>query len=368
MDSLYTNAPDGLCGNDDCGQMSAWYVMSAIGLYQVTPGIPQYCIGSPLFPKAILHVGPGRKFTIDAQGASRDAKYIQSATLEGNPYARSFIDHDILMGGKTLTLVMGAQPNTAWAEKLENCPQTQLGGSIILAPVFSASARSFIDSMTVAISCATPDVGIFYTLDGGEPNDGSTPYAAPIVLHDAATLKAIAIVRDVGQSKVVAASYVKRAHVGTITLHTAYSPQYTGGGNDALIDGLKGSDDFRVGSWQGYEGVDLDAVLDLGAEKSISSVALGCLQDNPSWIFFPSQVEFAFSNDSMSFSNLVVVKNDVPLKDETSRRKEFSASPSDVKARYIRVRASNIKTCPEWHRGAGGKSWLFVDELTVVAK
>jgi hypothetical protein len=368
MDSLYTDKADGLCGNDDCGQMSAWYVMSALGLYEVIPGIPQYCLGSPLFEKATIHVGGGRDFVIEAQGVSHDAKFIQSASINGSAYTRSYIDHQVLMAGKTLTLVMGRSPNLTWASTQEDCPQTQLGNTLILAPAFAASGRSFVDSMTVTLSSGTPSVGVYYTMDGSEPNEASMFYTAPIVLHEGVTIRAIAASRDEGQSGVVTATYVKRVNAGKISLHTAYSAQYTGGGDDALIDGIKGSEDFHVGSWQGYEGVDLDATLDLGSAKSISKISLGCLQDNPSWIFFPTQVEFAFSNDSTTFANPLRVTNDVPAKDETPQRKEFSASPSGVSARYIHVHATNLKTCPPWHRGAGEKAWLFVDELTIEAK
>ncbi len=74
----------------------------------------------------------------------------------------------------------------------------------------------------------------------------------------------------------------------SISLKTPYSPQYTGGGDDALVDGLRGATDFRLGAWQGYEGDDLEAVVDLGESKPVGNVAIGCLQDNNSWIFFPT--------------------------------------------------------------------------------
>ena len=135
-----------------------------------------------------------------------------------------------------------------------------------------------------------------------------------------------------------------------------------------MIDGRRGTADFRVGAWQGYEGNDLDAVVDLGSRRGISAVSLGCLQDINSWIFFPTQVEFSFSDDSLTFGNAVVIRNDVSPRDQTAATKEFGRTLKDVNARYIRVHGTNIGVCPDWHKGAGSKAWLFVDEITVTTR
>jgi len=113
----YQNAPDGLSGNDDCGQMSAWYIFSAMGFYPVTPGSPVYAIGSPLFERAtIMLTGPYKKgpFTVIARNQSSKNKYIQSATLNGKPLNEPFIRHADIANGSTLVFVMGAQPNKKW--------------------------------------------------------------------------------------------------------------------------------------------------------------------------------------------------------------------------------------------------------------
>ena len=106
---------DGLPGNDDLGSLSAWYVWSALGLGPVTPGAPMYVVGSPVFERAVLDL-PGKKdVTVHAPGASVVGKYVQSATLGGEPLDRSWLTHEQLRKGGTLTLQMGAQPST-WAE------------------------------------------------------------------------------------------------------------------------------------------------------------------------------------------------------------------------------------------------------------
>jgi predicted alpha-1,2-mannosidase len=115
---LYDNSPEGICGNDDCGQMSAWYVWSAIGLYPLNPVNGLYVIGSPLIEKAVIRLDPkfypGGKFTILAHNASRQNCYIQSAKLNGKPLNSPWITHAVIAQGGTLELEMGIQPNTAW--------------------------------------------------------------------------------------------------------------------------------------------------------------------------------------------------------------------------------------------------------------
>lgn len=114
LDTEYLPVPGGLSGNDDAGQMSAWYVFGALGFYPVCPATPYYAIGSPVFPRAEIAVGNGRTFTIVAKGTSPENIYIQSATLNGKPYNKSYISHYDITGGGVLRFVMGPRPNPAW--------------------------------------------------------------------------------------------------------------------------------------------------------------------------------------------------------------------------------------------------------------
>lgn len=114
LDTEYLPVPGGLSGNDDAGQMSAWYVFGALGFYPVCPATPYYAIGSPVFPRAEIAVGNGRTFTIEAEGTSPENIYIQSATLNGKPYNKSYISHSDITGGGVLRFVMGPRPNPAW--------------------------------------------------------------------------------------------------------------------------------------------------------------------------------------------------------------------------------------------------------------
>ena len=114
MKELYKNTPDGLCGNEDCGQMSAWYVFSAMGFYPVDPVSGEYEIGTPIFKETKLALSNGKVFTVLAPNVSEDNKYIQSVRLNGKPYGKSYITHQDIMDGSTLEFVMGSQPGDAW--------------------------------------------------------------------------------------------------------------------------------------------------------------------------------------------------------------------------------------------------------------
>ena len=114
MHELYFNAPAGLCGNEDCGQMSAWYVFSVMGFYPVNPVSGEYEIGTPLFPEMRLNLDNGKTFTVLAPNVSRENIYIQSMKVNGQPYDKSYITHQQIMEGATVEFVMGSQPGEIW--------------------------------------------------------------------------------------------------------------------------------------------------------------------------------------------------------------------------------------------------------------
>ncbi|MDD5502750.1 MAG: GH92 family glycosyl hydrolase [Candidatus Thermoplasmatota archaeon] len=121
MDEFYGPGPDGLCGNDDCGQTSAWYVLSAMGFYQVAPGDPIYCIGSPIFDKVVIHLSNGKDFTIEAKKNSPENKYVQSAKLNGVEYDKTWFSHSDIVSGRMLLLEMGSSPS-AWGTAPKSAP------------------------------------------------------------------------------------------------------------------------------------------------------------------------------------------------------------------------------------------------------
>ncbi|MCI7286989.1 MAG: GH92 family glycosyl hydrolase [Bacteroidales bacterium] len=116
MHTLYKNTPDGICGNEDCGQMSSWYVFSAMGFYPVDPISGLYEIGSPIFPEVKMYLANGKTFVVRAENVSDENIYIQSVTVNGQPYNKSYITHEMIMQGDTIHFVMGNKPGPVWYE------------------------------------------------------------------------------------------------------------------------------------------------------------------------------------------------------------------------------------------------------------
>ncbi len=122
MELLYRSGPGGVCGNEDMGSLSSWYVLSSMGIYPVTPGNTQYAIGSPLFKEAKIELSEGKTFRFIAENNSAQNIYIQSASLNGKELNKSWIDHSEIMAGGTLEFVMGPEPNKNWASTPEATP------------------------------------------------------------------------------------------------------------------------------------------------------------------------------------------------------------------------------------------------------
>lgn len=123
MKTLYHNAPDGLSGNEDCGQMSAWYIFSSLGFYPVNPANGVYVFGSPAVNEATIHLPEGKEFKIVAENNSDQNIYIQSVELNGQPYEKSYITHQDLSAGGSLKFVMGSNPNVEFGAAKESRPQ-----------------------------------------------------------------------------------------------------------------------------------------------------------------------------------------------------------------------------------------------------
>ncbi len=366
MDSFYKPEPDGLIGNEDCGQMSAWYVLSAAGFYPVTPGIPVYAIGTPLFPELRFNLENGRSFLIKARGVSEKRFYIQSARLNGKPYTKSYLLHSDLMAGGELIFEMGAQPNQRWGSSETDIPLSGIyDNHIVPVPVIEAAGKSFKERQTISIEPVGNPAKVYYTTDGSEPGPQSPEFIKPFAIDRNRTIKAIAVDNRGGRSLVASASYQRIPHSWTITLISKYNSQYTGGGDLALINGIRGTSNWSGGGWQGYWGKDMLAVVDLGRVQSVSKLGAGFLQDIGSWIWMPRQVDFEVSSDGREFRSAGSLSTDVSDKQHGVVIKDFVREIQPQNVRYVRIRAHNYGKIPSWHAGHNGDAWIFADEILV---
>lgn len=347
---MYANTPDGLIGNEDCGQMSAWLILSSFGFYSVTPGSPHYLLGAPAFPKAVMRLENGRSFKVLRLG---QGPYVQSVTLNGKPICRVYLDAKEILAGGTLSFRMGDQPST-WGTDPGALPPAEAFEPVVPAPRVTGPAQAAASVIWTAEGSGR----ILYGLDGAEL---ATPFDGPLTLDRSASLRLVAVEGERRSPEVEATFHLRDAR-RKVALRTPAHPQYQAGGDQALADGLRGGADFRLGAWQGFYGADLVAEVDLGEVREIRKVFLGCLQDQNSWIFMPLEVAFEASEDGQAWRPLGTAANDVDPKAEGVVRKDFTLNAAG-RARYLRVRAKAPVTCPEWHKGHPNRSFIFADEI-----
>lgn len=189
LTELHSSTPRGLSGNDDCGQMSAWYILSSLGLYSVAPGQDIYVIGSPLFKKATINLENGKKFVVKANNISADNYYIQSATLNGKIYSNSFLRHKDIMDGSELVFEMGPKPNKEWGNKKDERPYSENGDIITSLPYIKSGKKLFSNNTIIDLACDTENTEIRYTLDDSEPTENSSLFKKPIKISESTILK-----------------------------------------------------------------------------------------------------------------------------------------------------------------------------------
>ncbi|MDF2433940.1 MAG: hypothetical protein JWP44_3571 [Mucilaginibacter sp.] len=361
----YSNKPDGLSGNEDCGQMSAWYVMSSLGIYNIAPGQQQFQIGIPQFDKAVINLENGKKFTILNPGMSVSISdiYLQGMNLNKKSYNKLYLDYSDIANGGEFEVFTGKLPNKIFIEGLEK-PVSKISDNLIVPnPYILAPSKTFKQPMAIEIKCADANAKIYYTTNGSAPNANSTLYSIPLNISVNTTVKAIAV-EDGKTSFVDEGTFTKVRDDLKLTLVNKYLPNYADEGDNTLINGIRGKANWRLGNWQGYQDHDLVAIIDMGEVKPVKQVTLGTLQDSRSWIVFPPTVQFWLSDDGNNYKLAATVNTKVDIKDLNVQTQDFTA-PLNLRAKFIKVIAKQYGPLPDWHESKGSPSYIFADEIVV---
>ena len=327
LDEFYKNTPDGLIGNEDCGQMSAWYVLSAMGIYQVTPGKPEWTVNEPYFSSIKINFEDGKSKVITNQTKPEELVHL------------------------------GFQPLPVKSDY----PLPVFPAS----PEIISSGTSFARTMEVSIAHPEPTFSVYYRIVSGNENPPFTRYSAELTIKRTAVVELFAQDAKGMKSKIVSAKFFKKPNDYAVKLISTYNPQYHAGGPEGLTDGIRGTENWRKGDWQGYQGQDFEAVIDLKKKMRVREVTVGLLQDSRSWILMPTQLLVETSRDGKNFSKGGSVSIGENPKREDTFVKTYSISGIDTKARHIRVKAVNFGKLPDWHQGFGGEAFIFIDEITV---
>ena len=189
LHEMYAPTPEGIIGNEDCGQMSAWYVFSSLGFYPVCPGSNEFALTAPQFPKAVVRLANGRTLTVTADNPRRSV-YIASVTLDGKPIDRNYITYDELMQGGELHFALRPRPDYERGTDDAAAPHSLTRGEAVSIPYTTQNVSLFTEPLAVALATTTSGAEIRYTLDGSEPTETSALYAAPVPVDRSLTLKA----------------------------------------------------------------------------------------------------------------------------------------------------------------------------------
>jgi predicted alpha-1,2-mannosidase len=348
MDNFYKNAPDGLIGNEDCGQMSAWYVLSSLGQYPVNPCGIEVVSGASIFNNIKIQT-PKDSFNNDFNKNNR--------LVYNN-------------GDTTLYIEKGFTAN--WKDpfrKFKPLPDFLERSFTVAMPFISEGAKLFRNKQFIELNSAEKESAIFYTTDGSDPRKSGVQYNQPIEISESKIIKFVTARKfpenmNIHFSKIATAHFKKIQQTKTITLKNPPAPQYSGGAPDALVDGEIGTEQWQLGGFQGFEGVDIEAVIDLKKETDFRRVVLRTIEDQNAWIFSPTEIQVFTSQDGQSFEFFSSQTPDFKPNTEGVRIRDLGIKKKG-KARYIKLIAKPLNPIPAWHKGAGGKGWIFADEILI---
>jgi predicted alpha-1,2-mannosidase len=368
LTEFYKNNPDGLIGNEDCGQMSAWYVLSSMGFYQVCPGKAEYTIGSPLFDNVKIHLENGKTFEISKKNPTTTFQYIQSSSINGKLSNSSVLSHSTILAGGKLEFIMQEKldDKNLFGKSALLRPSTNITTKqIIQVPVIITPAKITNTEKTIRIEHPDPKVKLVYTIDGSEPKANSKVYTGPFTSDSSITIKAKAIL-NLESSSITTANAYRKPNNWKIAIQSQYNKQYDAGGDEGIIDGQHGATNWRSGGWQGFQGQDFNCIVDLGKITSIQLVNSSYLQDTRSWILYPKQVSYEISEDGINYKSFGVVENGIAADDYNLQMRTFyNNDTKKVSARYVKIKATNFGKLPDWHQGNGGDAFIFIDEIEV---
>ena len=214
----------------------------------------------------------------------------------------------------------------------------------------------------VTLNKGVKDLKLFYQINQEE----TVLYDSTFIISESANIKTWAVKNDASYGDSLQIELYKHKGLGAkISDLNTYSKTYNGGGNNAIVNGLRGGLNFRDGHWQGYFGTDFEATITFDSIQRIDSVISSFYQYNLSWIFIPKQILVYTSVDGDNYYKRAKLSPQISAKKEGHFFKEFVMSFPEIEAKYVKIKAVNYGACPDWHPAAGSKSWLFVDEVRI---
>ena len=361
---FYKNAPDGLIGNEDCGQMSAWFVLSAMGFYPVCPGDGNYILGTPLFDEVKINLENRKSFLITVKRDKPGSFYVQQTQLNDKNYTRTYFKHTDLADGGHLHFITASLANKKRGTAVNDMPASSIEDDrIVPVPWFEMESNKFYGSTAVKLKAVEPGTTVWYRIIRPDIRSVFVEFKKPFIISGNTEVEAYAV-KDTVRSKIISQQFYRRPDDRTIKVLSKVHPMYTAGGPDALIDGVTGTVNWRAGEWQSYFDTDFEAIVDMKSVRKLSYAGVHVLQDVSPWIIYPKELIVETSTDGKTFTEAGRVLNKISPEDKDVQMQELGV-PFNGKARYVRIRALNGGKLPAWHESAGSPSHLFIDEVIV---
>jgi len=362
QNNFYSDQPDGLVGNEDCGQMSAWYVLSMLGFYPVTPGSSEWIWSVPSLDSYRIHLPNGRALHVTTESSCARGTQWSERLINGRSFTqRLAVEHSTILEGGTWTY----RPLKLAPGTYEGPKRLEASKFRTMLPLIEAESRIFGDSLRVTIRVQGSQQQIRVATGGLDPRKEGIRYAGPLVLHRSDTVSAV-VIDESGRPGFVSTAVFRRVDPRLqVKVTHAPNPQYTAGGNLALVDGVEGEKDWRKGAWHGVQGRPFEVVLELPEPALVKSVQVGFLQDVRSWIVFPAKVGlWGRTGQNQEWQLLGSVQPRVGVDDWTVLREELGiAIKKPIRLTHLKIVAEQFGPLPSWHPGSGGESFLFVDEI-----
>ncbi|HBG69456.1 MAG: hypothetical protein A2W93_01415 [Bacteroidetes bacterium GWF2_43_63] len=233
---------------------------------------------------------------------------------------------------------------------------------IKLTTRFDKNKNAFV----AVVEHGQPNLTMYYTTDGSEPGVNSAKYSEPVIINTSAEIKVAAIRPGSGKTAVESRKVCWHKALGKeYTITYPYHKKYIAGGDSNMTDGLRGTNSYRDNLWQGYEGLDFEAIVNLGDKMKISKVSIGTLQSSLAWIYHPLKLEVFVSTDAADWKKVGEVENKISQTDAATSVQDLTVCFKSQKVKFVKVYCSAMHQNPDWHPGAGGKAWLFIDEIIV---
>lgn len=362
IQNFYSNTADGLIGNEDCGQMSAWYVMATMGIYPLVPGKPEYILGTPLWDSLRIALPNGNSLLIETRG---NGPYIQTVGLNDVVWEKPWVTHsDLLKGGSWV--VNKSAKHTDWGTKTPY--STDMNSSVAPAPILQGP-RHFEESAMVVFELAPEGYDVeLWNYNG---NKVDIVYTSNFMVSESSQFYACFKNQLTGkQGQISSITLTKKPTKWNAEIIEGIPhPQYTASGDVALVDGVKGDLDWRKGNWIGLQNQDLAIELKHPHQTNVEGVNIQLLKDIRSWIALPDTVSLYVKKDKewQLIGSRIIGKK--ALVNDQAAIYDVEWSALNLKAiDKLKIVLHNPGLLPEAHLSAGNESYIFIDEITISSK